>query len=301
MAGSVPRFFSRIVPSSELLSSLAKWCRRAGFAALAAGALVGSWEIRKWVGEDPCYYLDDWGIEAVGLPGWVTPEIRSEIESVELGAGERLHLFDPGVFRKIRRSLESCPWIAEVTDIRLRPRSELKRPAVELALRLRSPVALVEHGGLYYLADAEGVRLGAPYRAAPIGWFRVPAIVSIPAPGPVPEEGASWVSRDVLQGIAVAKALFDAGLTRDFHGSLVERIDLDNLHGRRDPRRPEIVLWAGGRRYDWGRSPISSGPRAVPVEAAVAALRRCLSDPAALEGIREVRLDAPGAPIGSRG
>lgn len=301
MSGFATWFYSRILPSSEVLEALRRWARRAFVATLAAGALAGSWEVRKRVGEDPGYYVDQWRLEAAGLPQWVTPEIRSEIESLDLGGGERLYLFDGGVLRKIRRSLEACPWIAEVTDIRLRPRSGPAPAGVDLELRLRSPVALVEHGQLYYLVDSAGVRLGAPYRSPPIEWFRIPAIVSIPAPGPVPAEGEPWASRDVLQGVAVAKALFEAGLTRDFHGCLVERIDLDNLHGRRDPRRAEIVLWAGGRRYDWGRSPISSGPRAVPVEATVAALRRCLSDPAALEGIREVRLDAPGAPLGSRG
>lgn len=303
IAGRVGDALAQVLPSPETVARAARWARRGLAAAFAAAAVCGSWEIRRRVSEDVAADLESWGIRAVSLPSWVTPEIRSEIEGVRLAGEERLSLFEAGVLSKIRERLEACPWIAEVSEVRIEPAPPGSRRAagtVELALRLRAPVALVEHGGLYYLADAGGVRMGAPYRSAPVAWFRVPAIVSVPAPGPVPDEGERWSSRDVLQGIAVAKALAEGGVSRDFAGA-VERIDLDNLHGRRDPRRPEIVLWAGGRRYGWGRSPISSGPRPVPVEAMVAALRRCLSDPSHLEGLSEVRLDTPGAPTGSKG
>lgn len=302
-AGRVGEALARVLPSREALARTARWARRALAAALAAAAVLGSAEIRRRVAEEVDADLEGWGIRAVSLPSWVTPEIRSEIEEVRLEGEERLSLFQAGVLSKIRDRLEACPWIAAVSEIRIEPAPPSSGRAagtIELALRLRAPVALVEHGGLYYLADSGGVRMGAPYRWAPVDWFRVPAIVSIPAPGPVPPEGERWSSRDVLQGIAVAKALEEGGVSRDFAGA-VERIDLENLHGRRDPRKPEIVLWAGGRRYGWGRSPISSGPRAVPVEAMVAALRRCLSDPSDLEGLSEVRLDTPGAPTGSKG
>jgi hypothetical protein len=107
--------------------------------------------------------------------------------------------------------------------------------------------------------------------------------------------------RDVQQGLAVARVLLGSGVYRDFPDRVIQRIDLSNLHGRVDPRKSEIVLWAGDQQLLWGRSPISTAARTVLVEHKVANLRDFLSHPEIYGRVLRVRLDSPpGSLIGLR-
>jgi hypothetical protein len=291
------------LPSRDALGVAGRWGRRILLAALLVVACLGSLEVKRRVEADERLRLDRWTVDVADLPDWVTPEIREEIGSIDLSSGGRpLCLWEPGVLDAVKGTIERSPWIREVTRLAVSYPTSDRPGAMDIGLRLRSPAALVEHGGLYYLTDSDGVRLGAPYREAPSQWFRIPAIVNVPRTDLPPPEGERWSSRDVLQGIAVARVLHEGGLFRDFPGCPVDRIDLVNLHGRVNPRSEEIVLWTGDKQLRWGRSPISSGARVVPVEDLLAHLREVLSRPEAYAAYRVIHLDGlRGRATGSSG
>lgn len=294
---------SGFLPSPDAWTTAARWALRLAVVGLVVGAAVGSLDVKRRVEADERLRIGSWTVAVTNLPAWVTPEIGEEIGKIDLASsGERLGLYERGVLTRVKALIERSSWVREVKSITI-AYPTLDRPgALDLGLSLRTPAALVEHGGLYYLTDAEGTRLGAPYRDAPTAWFRAPAIVNVPRADVVPAEGERWKSRDVLQGIAVARVLHEGGLFRDFPGCPVDRIDLANLHGRVSPRSEEIVLWAGGKQLGWGRSPISSGARVVPVEGLLAQLREVLSRPEAYAGYRVIHLDGlRGRASGSRG
>jgi hypothetical protein len=259
--------------------------------------------VRDRVREDPRFCLGSWSIALGALPEWVTPEIRSELERIDLGGEEGSpSLFDGGALDRVKERLERSPWVREVSRIRLRYPTFEAAGVIDVELILRVPVALVEHGGLYYLADREGTRLGNPYREAPTVWFGVPAVVCIPAAGQLPDAGGRWTSRDVLQGLEVAKVLHESGIPREFPSRRIDSIDLSNLHGRKDPRKSEIVLWSGSLRLTWGRSPISSGARSVSVKDILANLRDVLASPDSWAHYVEIHLNRPqGNVTGVRG
>jgi len=258
--------------------------RRALGVLLVALLVWGSLRVRSAVRGNERFHLDGWEIEVGELPEWVTPEIRDEIrlacngDSLP-GSPEDWNVLDAGVIRRLRGALEASPWIARLAS------AKLEYPVIDspgrlaLRLELRRPVALVEHGGLYYLADPEARRLGYPYREPPTEWFNVPSIVGLSSPGPLPEPGERWSSRDVGQGVEVARLLVEDGIIRDFPDTPVRAVDLSNLHGRVSPRESEIVLWCGRQRLAWGRSPISAGARTATSPEILRNLRFVLSNP----------------------
>jgi hypothetical protein len=279
-----------------LLPPIGRWSARRSAAGacivlLAAGALLGSLEVRRRVHSDERNRLETWRIEIGELPGWVTADIRAEIESAPpRGPDETWNLLDRGVLRRVLAAFERSPWIRKAEAARIEFPTRGEPGSLSLALELRRPVALIEHARLYYLAGPEGHRLGQPYSEPPTAWFGIPAVVGVEAPGPVPEPGAAWASRDIQQGIEVARILFEWRVIRDFPDRPVHVIDLSNLHGRREPRESEIVLWCGSQRLAWGRSPISAGPRTVTVPEIVANLRHVLSHPETYGGYALIHL-----------
>lgn len=295
--------FIRVLPSREALLRAGRWCVRAGLAALAVLAVLGSLYVRDQVRRDERFFLEGWKLGLGELPGWVTPEIRGEVEAVSLGeGGGRLSLFEPGVLGRIRRALEASPWIRVVRAIDVRYPTRESPGALGIELELRRPVALVEVGGLYYLTDAEGYRLGAPYQDPPTEWFGVPAVAGVPSPGRVPGPGERWASRDVEQGLEVARVLFEGRILQEYPERPIQAIDLTNLHGRVAPRESEVVLWRGTQRLAWGRSPISAGPRTATVPQLVANLRYVLSHPETFADLAVIHLHrSPEGLTGIRG
>jgi hypothetical protein len=290
------RFSWRFLPSKEAWVGAARWTVRVVLLLFFLFALWGSLEVRKLVGRDERFDLGSWRLETKALPEWVTPEIRAELEGADIRAGIQalglppaLSLFERGVLKKVKAALEVSPWVREVTDMRVRFPA-LDGPGVlELELELRRPVALLERAGHYHLVDAAGTRLGWPYREPPVEWFQVPVIAGLEA-GPLPQPGARWTSRDILQGVEVARILLENNILRDFPSRLVHAIDLSNLHGRLRPRESEITLLSGGQKLAWGRSPLSAGARPVPVSEIVRNLRWVLSHPETYEKYTVIHL-----------
>ena len=258
---------------------------RRAFGFLLVALLVwGSLVVRSSVTGNERFQLDGWEIEVGDLPEWVTPEIRDEIrlacDGGSLpGSPDDWNVLDSGIIRRLRSALEASPWIARLSSAKLEYPGIDRPGRLALQLELRRPVALVEHGALYYLADVDARRLGHPYREPPTEWFNVPAIVGLTSPGALPEPGERWASRDIGQGIEVARLLVADGIIRDFPDTPVRAVDLSNLHGRLNTRESEIVLWCGRQRLAWGRSPISAGARTATSPEILRNLRFVLSNP----------------------
>jgi hypothetical protein len=257
--------------------------------------VIGSIAIRREVVGDGRFRLNTWHLELGDLPAWVTPDIRREIEGVQALPPERdWSLFRPGVLAEVRDEILRSPWIASVGRIDARYPTFDAPGVLGIQLLLRKPVALVEHAGLFYLADADGRRLGAPYQEPPCDWFGVPAIVGLAAPGDLPEPGEAWAARDVHQGLEVARVLIDNGILADYPQRPIQAIDLSNLHGRLSPRESEIVLRCGGQRLTWGRSRLSAGARTATVPQLIANLRHVLSHPDAYRDWSVIHLHRSG-------
>jgi len=280
--------------SGETLSfsgNTLRWATGTLFAVLVLLAIIGSVKVRQSVWGDERFHLENWHLDVGELPDWVTDEIHDELVGVRLCAeDERLSLFEPGVLDRVRAALEGLSWTAAVQIHGIHYPTGEEPGSVVLELRLRRPVAVVERAGLYYLSDGNGLRLGYSYESSPSEWFAVPEIIGLQDGGDLPEEGESWTSRDVQQGIEVARILMENRIHADFPRRHIRAIDLTNLHGRIAPRESEIVLWCEGQQLAWGRSPISAGARSVSVPQLVANLRYVLSHPETFGGLALIHL-----------
>jgi hypothetical protein len=292
----------------EILSQAALWTGRAALAVLAVGLVWGSVEIRSRVRSDPRFLLSSWKLSIGDLPAWAPEEMRRDLEAISLGE-EDLSIFTPGVLARVKEAITSCPWVRDVRRLRLvvpgmggppaREGFSLADPppgggtdatgeaavppagSIDLELELRLPIALVRAGGEDYLTDREGIRMGGgidPVCARAMG---LPAIVGGEARKErhPPPPGSVWEDRDVREGLEVARILFDQKVGERFPASRIETIDISNVGERARAGGCEIVLTVAGLRLGWGRSPISSGARTLPLPDLLKNLRTVLSRP----------------------
>ncbi len=262
---------------------------------LVTVVIWGSSEIRERVERQPRFRLGTWTLEFGEFPSWVSPTIRAEIEEVRDRVLLRdVTVFDRGVLASVREQLLANPWIDSVASIGLRypgidDNGAARSGGLMAELVLRRPIASVDWAARLYLTDAAGRRLGAPIETV-AHRPGVPVIVgAVPAMGASPPPpGSQWKRRDLLEGLAVARELFNAGLTPH-----IDEIDVRNV-GSAHPLDPEIMLHV--RRYPplaWGRSPISRGARVLPTEEKIENLLRILAcDPRRFERFTLIRLFA---------
>lgn len=318
----------------QTLEQVLRWAGRFSLLALAVLFIWGSLEVRKRVRSDPRFRIVDRQLSLGDLPSWAPEEMRQDLEKIRVGGTDEdpLLMFSPKVLDRIRyQILVGCSWVRDVQGIRLRPPAPQgasrgavsantpgsgEIPAIpdgdpaggsiEVQIKLRIPVAVVEAGGTYTLVDREGVRMGPDFEASRLPGLGVPAIVGGDPRRPrrVPQPGFCWEDRDVREGLEVAKVLFDAKIAEQFPDAPVERIDITNVGERAQPGECEIYLTAGKLRLGWGRSPISAGAKTLVVPKILSNLRLALSKRQQWPGLRLVRLytdpmvgDRPGSKI----
>lgn len=270
----------RLVPSAKTVTAVQRSV--VAVAAMVVAGLLGwaSLNVKRHVDESERYYLDNWHVEFAGFPDWVTPEIQEEITSVDLTGGrERRNLLRAGVIAFLRDQIEGVVWVRDVVSLDLSWPSFHEPGKIQARLKLRVPVAIVESGGLHYLTDRDGLRLGHPYRSDPGYWFQIPLLTGLEEPLTIPAQGETWDTPAVLEGASVAAALYEAGIHRDYPDRPIEAINLDNIHGRRDPVASEVVLLSAGQALEWGRSPRSRHSRALSIEDKLRNLRAVLESP----------------------
>lgn len=305
---------------------------RIGLVVALAAATFGSLEVKRHVERDPRFQLRHWELRLGEFPTWVTPEVRDRVlgpaaaeESLpEAPPGDgpgtagtvagllgrdalEGTIFRAGLLADLRQRLERNPWIRSVHHLRLNYPGTTREGGVvsgglELELELRRPIAGIRFAGQYYLSDAEGVCPGRPFDEAAFQALQIPTILGgedLLRQSP-PRAGERWQRPEILEGIEVARVLFQERINERFPHNPVVAIDISNVGGRLRPRGSEIILHAYGVDVPlaWGRSPIARGARISPVSEVIAKLETVLAEPArALMSDAEVisiRLDQPG-------
>ncbi len=148
---------------------------------------------------------------------------------------------DSQLCRNMAMRLARVGWVAGVGFVRRRSDGRF-----EVSGRYRVPVAMVQQGAEFLLTDSQGLRLPGTYRYDP-AWTLIQG-VSRRAPAP----GELWAGSDLQAGLMILAAL--AG---EPFGDQVTAVLVENVGGRRDPRRSHIELATdrAGGRIRWGSAP----------------------------------------------
>jgi len=176
----------------------------------------------------------------VDLPEPLAPLAKPELLSAVTDLVSRNWL-DDHLCQTMAAGLSSSGWLSHVNYVRRTGDARF-----EISGAYRSPVAMVQRGNDFYLADAEGVRLPGVYLFDP-RWKVIQGVVE-----PVPEPGSRWGDPGLVAGLTVIDVLAGESFGDQITGVLV-----DNFGGRVDRTGPHIVLAtdrAGGRIY-WGSAP----------------------------------------------
>ncbi|MBI4577142.1 MAG: hypothetical protein HY722_12850 [Planctomycetes bacterium] len=250
---------------------------------LAGAALYGALWVRGRVEGMEDYRVRFLDLPA-GLPATCGEALLAEVSALPAGAST----LDPTLVGRVAGLCRALPWVRELRGVR---RVLPDRLVCDLVPRL--PVAAVDSGDLWSLADADGVRLPSRQfpRAVPGEDPDVPWIHGLPHGTPPPDDGLAWARRDVLAGLSVAAALREHGAQRLCP---IRAIDVSNVGGRLDPTASEIILRAGQDVVlEWGRSAIEAGPGELTPAAKLKNLAWVLARFPGLEGVARVRLQFP--------
>lgn len=154
----------------------------------------------------------------------------------------------------LRNHPDTAPWVREVRSVR-RVFGQGPGDVLEIDCDFRSPIALVKWENYYWLIDADGVLLPEQYTASDVrkvmydksGQICLRILEGV-ATAP-PESGRKWQGSDLAAGIDLAKLLYGKTYTNE-----VERIDITNFAGRKDPREAQLVcITRFNTEVRWGR------------------------------------------------
>ncbi len=180
-------------------------------------------------------------IELVGVPDWVSDELQKKIFAA---AGKDL-VIDENVAKMVAQNINSCPWLLNV-------RVRTAYDAVEVYSGYRRPIAMIESQNGKFLLDEQMILL--EYVDLP----RLP-IVRIEGISAAPDArqiGFSWAKNDIAAAVELIKIF--AGMDEKVcpNSPLLRElaaIDVGNFDGRKDKKRPHIVIYArDGTEIYWG-------------------------------------------------
>ncbi len=138
---------------------------------------------------------------------------------------------------------------------------------IEIAARYRQPLALVRHGGFYYLISTGQTRLPGRYSArdvAPLSW-----LIRITGSGAkIPPPGQRFHSSRINTARQILRLLIHQPFAWQ-----IRTVNVSNLKGRLDPLAPWITLRTiYGSQIRWGRPPGKEGFLEVPARRKIASL-----------------------------
>ncbi|RME72349.1 MAG: hypothetical protein D6776_08905 [Planctomycetota bacterium] len=254
-------------------------CALAVFALAVAAASV---QVRDAVRADVRYRVSKASLAATRPPAGLTRHAVAQLASLPF-PGRSFSLYDPRCVPQIVRTYAALPWVRTVRRVQLDFPSRLR-----FDLQVRRPVAALRHGERTLLLDEDAMVLPAACYAP-----NDPAALRLPL-----LEGADLGRRRLIEGRRIASAAIRHGLAvavalraRRFDALWAHtvRIDVSNVDGRLDPRKPEIVVTAGRTRIEWGRSPASDKLQ-IPVEQKLERLETVLHKDPGLRRLALVRL-----------
>ena len=240
--------------------------RVVGLVAIAGALSLASLRVREQVESWPRFAVDRTQLILGAPPAGLSERVRDDIARLPLPT--RPHAFDHRLVPFVAACLNDLPWVARVHDVRLSPPNQLS-----FDLAVRAPLAQLDAGADAPLVTRDLAIIPRAYGAHP---DLLPRLLGVP--------GASrpLARRRALEaGAQVIEALGELALE-------VERVDLSNLDGRRDPLASEVLLvLRSGLAVEWGRAETSARPHR-PAAEKRAALEAFLAGYAALDQVERV-------------
>ena len=174
-------------------------------------------------------------LELVDVPAWVNEPLKEKIYAAAVAYGEDLKL-DEDAAISVQQNIETLvAWLDEV-------KVQTTHDSIRIKGRWRKPLALVKKGGRSFYVDTELVVLDyLPMPNLPIVKIKgLSAVAKVPPPGKV------WQDETIAAAVAILARLnqMDKSVTPDKPLLYeIDSIDVSNFNGRRNSRKPHIVLY----------------------------------------------------------
>jgi len=174
-------------------------------------------------------------LKLMNVPSWVNDKLKQKIYVAASGGGEDFKL-DEDAAESVQRNLsEYVPWLH---DIQVQTTHE----SLLIEAQWRKPLVLVKKGFRQYYLDAEMIVLDF----IPISDLPIVEIKGLSYISKMPPYGTVWHREDVTAAVNIIDRMdkMDALVTPDkpllFE---IESINISNFDGRRNSRKPHIVLY----------------------------------------------------------
>jgi hypothetical protein len=217
-------------------------------------------------GEREEYRFETSKIEITPPPRDVPPEIVEQVLQ-RARVPKTVSLLDDDLTEKLAKAFASHPWVDEVVSVR-----KSFPPRVQVELKYRQPVAMVETAGGMYPVDAHAVLL-PPEDFSMADTRRYPLLrgVQTQPRGPA---GVNWGDVAVELGAKMAVALGPHWQELQLEAVLVPRTGA----GENPDSLKFVLKTAGGSRILWGRAPGSQYPGELSAEKKIGRLKKYRSD-----------------------
>lgn len=230
-------------------------------AVIVLGAM-GFASIQRYVEKRVAYSDQPPRVVIKDRPAWMSDFLAEQICAAATPPGGHSAL-DRDLLRDVETLLRdngrTAAWIKEIRQLKLEY-GEKPGDTLVLDCDFRTPSALVQHEGLYYLVDADGVVLPDAYTAQQVnrivygrdGKVNIRVVEGVQSDRPA-WPGETWKGEDLAAALEMARVLHGLDYTEE-----IVRIDVSNFQGRQAPRDSHIVLVTRRNTHvRWGR-PASS-------------------------------------------
>jgi hypothetical protein len=186
-------------------------------------------------------------------PAWMSEALAEQILKSAQPRSPRSAL-DHELVAEIGQTLEHNAWVRQVKQVK-RVYGKSAGDTVEIDCEFRAPIALVASRNDFILVDGEGIRLPEKFGPStlprillgPDGKMNLRIIEGVAAMPPF-VDGQKWVGDDLAAGLDMAKLLYGRPFTEE-----IQRINVANFKGRKNPRDAQIVLLTRFRsEVRWG-------------------------------------------------
>lgn len=209
-------------------------------------------------------------------PRWIPEDFVAEV-AARAGITPAASLLEDSTVSRLAKAFREHPWVADV--IRVRPVHTSGLPGMEVELRYREPVAMVQVDKGMYPVDVNGILL-------PTSGFtvedakRYPLIENIRS-APQGRAGAAWGDPAVTSAARLAGELSPHWKKLTLAAiHVVEKPAANSMSGDRVFQLRTL----GGSRIIWGRAPGSKHPGELTAEQKIGRLEKYLADFGGFDG-----------------
>jgi hypothetical protein len=233
---------SRLGPSLiRILKILAVACVFASVVAcILVGIVAGFSFLERYVKETSPVSEQTIRLELVDVPAWVTKELEKKVLTAARGDGEDLRLDENAAGSVQQNIAREVVWLDEV-------KVQTTHDGLRIKGRWRRPVGLVKSGRRRFYVDAEQVVLDF----MPMPRLPIVEITGLSPTRETPQSGKVWGGDDLTDDLAAAIIILDRigqmdRLVTPDKPLLyeIDRLDVSNFNGRKNSKRPHIVLYA---------------------------------------------------------